>query len=96
MSEFKSHKDESRGNWGCRNRNPKTEELQLGAMQRIADSLEKIEQPYLRLIERNEYLRRRVAQQAYDIHRLKNQNRGFKSWVTRLSRQLREERNETL
>lgn len=66
------------------------EEVQLGAIQRIADSLERIEKPFKELIESNEYLRKRVRNQNDEIHKLEKKMRSYKGWITRLKNQLME------
>jgi hypothetical protein len=88
---FKSYKKESRSDWGStvdENVVLDRDQLKLGAVLRIADSLEKMEQPYLQLIRdvewykkrvqnldaQNDTLRKRVAAYQGVIKRMKNSN----------------------
>lgn len=64
-----------------------SEEVQLGVIQRIADSLERIEKPFKELIDSNEYLRKRVRNQNDEIHKLEKKIRSYKGWITRLKKQ---------
>lgn len=84
-------RDRSRNEFSPKSKESMTfEEVQLGAIQRIADSLERIEKPFKELIESNEYLRKRVRNQNDEIHKLEKKMRSYKGWITRLKNQLME------
>jgi hypothetical protein len=60
------------------------ESIQTGCIQRIADSLERMEKPYLDLIRKAEYLEKKNRELRSEIQLLENRNRSLKGWVTRL------------
>lgn len=62
------------------------EEIKTGCLQRIADSLEKMEQPYLRLLNDVKYLTERNRGLNETIQSLQNKLRATKGHVTRLKR----------
>ncbi|WP_439473812.1 hypothetical protein [Algoriphagus formosus] len=62
------------------------EEIQTGCLQRIANSLEKIEQPYQKLISDYEYLKVVNARLRDSNEKLLNQLRAYKGHITRLKR----------
>lgn len=63
-----------------------TENIKVGALQRIADSLERMEKPHLDLIRKVEYLDRRRKELRDEVESLKRRNRSLKGWVTRLKK----------
>ncbi|MGG5486284.1 hypothetical protein [Gaetbulibacter sp. PBL-D1] len=83
---MENFKQESRKNYGSSNeqKSASLEQLNTGCLQRIADSLEKIENPYQELLETNEYLRRRYRKLSSDIETLRYQNRALKGVITRM------------
>lgn len=81
-------RDRSRNEFSPKSKESITfEEVQLGVIQRIADSLERMEKPFKELIESNEYLRKRVRNQNDEIHKLEKKIRSYKGWITRLKKQ---------
>jgi hypothetical protein len=74
-------KEESKQNW---NGQRTYETINAGSFQRIADSLERIEKPYLDLIRRNEYLENRNKDLRKAIESCKRSNTSLKGWITRL------------
>lgn len=60
------------------------EDIQAGCLQRIADSLERIERPYLRLLEEVERSKRsREFDRQYNL-RLSHQIAGLKGYIKRM------------
>lgn len=60
------------------------ESISTGCLQRIADSLEKIERPYEKLIADYEYIKKRNQRLIDENERLTRQVRAYKGWLTRL------------
>lgn len=90
---FISYKEGSRKDWGTDldvdgGEDINGGQIKLGAILRIADSLEKIEKPYQKLIERNDWLSKRNNRLMEENNRLRNSNTGYKSRVTRLKNKL--------
>lgn len=85
MSEMIEYKEGSRKDWGTIAKDKKltTEQIQLGCMQRIADSLERIEKPYLDLINKVNFLNGRVTYFAKLYRDFKQLAVSRKSWMTR-------------
>ncbi len=82
---FKNYREESRKNWGSEQEaNLSKEQIQTGCMLRIADSLERIEKPYLQLLSELEYYKRRYDEHTEKIKRLQGTNAALKSWITRI------------
>ncbi len=82
---WKDYRQESKKNWGANQSvSLNQDQIKTGTMLRIADSLERMEQPYLKLISDLEYLRSRNKFLSEENERLRNSNRGFKSAITRL------------
>ena len=85
MSEFKPYRDESRKDWGTKQDGKLTlEQINTGALLRIADATEAMAKEYNRLIGENEYLQKRHRNQLAELERLRNQNRGLRGAITRL------------
>lgn len=84
--DFKNYKDESRKNWGTKevDKQLTLEQVNTGAILRIADSLERIEQPYLQLINENQYFKRKCDRLQDEVERLRFSNRGLKGAYTKL------------
>ena len=71
---FKSYREESRANWGrtlCDEQHPSNEEVQLGAILRIADAAEVMARNHQQLINERDRLLRRIAALRGHITRLK-------------------------
>jgi len=62
------------------------DEIKTGCLQRIADSLEKIEKPYQNLISDYEYLKEVNARLRDSNDKLMNQVKAYKGHITRLKR----------
>lgn len=59
-TKFKSYRHESRADWGATlevDQSPDRDQIKLGALLRIADSLEKIEKPFKQLLADVEFYR---------------------------------------
>ncbi len=76
----------SRTQWTTESIKPSIEEISLGAQLRIADSLERIERPYQKLIDDYNYVKAQNQNLNESNQRLLNQIRALKGWVTRLKR----------
>lgn len=85
---FKSYKDEARMNWGCTDRQPDTDELKLGTLQRIADATEIMAREYSKLIgDRDMYKRWYQERSARCIH-LEHSNAALRGQITKLRKRL--------
>lgn len=62
------------------------ETINTGSLQRIADSLEKMEKPFDKLIRDNEYYRERNKRQQDRIQSLERSNSALKGHITRLKK----------
>lgn len=62
FSEDKTYVAKSRSKWWTEDK-PNIEQLQIGCLQRMADSLENMEKPFKDLIEHNEYLKGRLREE---------------------------------
>lgn len=58
-----SLRDESRKEFAKRDDRMASDEIQNGCLQRIAESLERMEQPFKDLLEHHEYLKRRLREE---------------------------------
>lgn len=88
----KEFRDESRKNYGCDVEGAEglsLERLNTGSLMRIADSLEKMEQPFTRLLDEIEYFRRRNKALNADIEFLRRSNAALKGQITKLKKKLR-------
>lgn len=90
MIKFISYREGSKTNWGTETENGKltVDQIQLGAVLRIADSLERIEEPYRKLIQENEWYIKRHGEHRAQIQKLRNQLRGTKAALTRIKKNL--------
>lgn len=85
MSNFKSYKEESKKNYGKKDaENLNLEQLNTGCLMRIADSLEKIEKPYLEMIIDLKYYEKECNRQDELINNLLLSNRALKGVITRM------------
>lgn len=85
----KSYRKESRSDWGRtlpEGENIETEGIKLGAILRIADSLEKIEQPYLQLLNDVEWTRDRNKLLRAANDRLHKQVAAYKGIIKRMKK----------
>jgi len=87
---MEDYKKESRKNYtsGTYQKNATNEQLQVGCLQRIADSLEKIEEPYKKLIEENQWLSKRYREVNIENEGLRHSIRGYKAAITRMKNKL--------
>jgi hypothetical protein len=85
---LKYYIEESRKNCSRESEEPLLdEELQLGCLMRIANSLEKIEQPHAEALETIEILKRGRKAKEGIIVNLDNRIAGLKSYITRLKKE---------
>lgn len=93
---FKNYKRESRDKeWGTDTEGSlNRDQLQLGALLRIADSLEKMERPYSALLREVQQLWEDVEdwRQRYrkETEHLRHQNAGLKATITRMKKARRD------
>ena len=87
MSIFKSYREGSRENYGTYNENLKLDQIQLGALLRIADSLEKIEKPYADLINNAEFYKNCSQNARNRENKLKKKVAGLRGYITRIKKQ---------
>lgn len=83
---FLSYKEESRKNYGEKSSGDTLckEQLTLGCLMRIADSLEKMEKPYQRLLDNYDSAQKGKIYFYEKSEKLKYSNRGLKGYITRL------------
>lgn len=86
MEDKKLFKSESRKEWYSPSK-LSTEELTLGCLMRIADSLERIEEPYLRLLERIREIEHVSRERGERIMELKRSNAALRGHITRTKKQ---------
>lgn len=80
-------KDESRMDIvGTHTPFPHSSRVQLGCLQRIAESLEKMEDPFASLLKEQEYLNRTILDQKEIISGLKALNEKYTSQIARLQK----------
>lgn len=77
-------KDESRKNWFINNA-LNIEDIKTGAVLRIADSLEKIEKSYVKILNDLAFYKERYHRQQDEIDKLNHKVAGLKSYITRLN-----------
>lgn len=83
-------RDLSKRVYGVRNPDtPTQEELTLGALQRMADSLEKMEKPFLNLLDQAKLYRELYEKESRKRERLERRNRALRAWNTRYRDALR-------
>jgi len=86
---FKNYREESKGNWGawCEpNQNISNEQLQTGALLRIADATEKMAGNFIRLQNDHDMYKRRYENELADNRRLQKQIAGLKGVITKLKK----------
>lgn len=81
---FKSYKQESKTNWGCEGRKPNRDDLQFGAILRIADAVETMARPFVSLLEEVEYQKKRRASLEEGNARLYRRMAALRGHITRL------------
>lgn len=79
-----SLKDESRKEYGIWGSTANTDELQAGCLQRIADSLERMEQPFRNLLEHNEYLKSRLREEQAAVRHLHRRIACLRGVITKM------------
>lgn len=82
----KDLREQSRHIWTSTGEKLTIEEVSLGVQLRIADSLERMEKPYLKMIDENAYLRKRVQALNEELTRSANTNRALRGHITRLKK----------
>jgi hypothetical protein len=86
---FKPYRTESKSNWGTtieQESNISSDQIQLGAILRIADSLERIEQPYLRLLAERERYERWYNEEKVKRRKLEKQNAAYRGVINRMKK----------
>jgi hypothetical protein len=86
---FKAYKEESRTNWGATvesETNINRDQIQLGAILRIADSLERMEQPFIKILEERDYYSRKHQENKAEIRKLKKSNAALKGVINKLKK----------
>lgn len=89
MGKFVFYKESSRANWGVHLNDAQTlqkEDIKIGAILRIADSLERIEKPYLNLIEECKTLREQNNRRLSRISKLEKQIAAYKGIITKMKK----------
>lgn len=86
MEEKKFYKSESRKEWYSTGE-LSTDKLSLGCLMRIADSLERMEEPYLRILERIRGMEHSSRERMEKIRDLKRSNAALRGHLTRARKQ---------
>jgi hypothetical protein len=73
-------------NIGSSNGTPTWQELEAGTLQRIADSLEKMEKPYLKLLADTEYLSRRYKEERSEVARMARRISALQGVITKMKK----------
>lgn len=82
---FKSYREESKINWGiATSQNLTREQIQLGAVLRIADAVEKMAQNYDHLLSDRDWYKRRYKEQSLEISRLRRSQAALRGYIKRL------------
>ncbi len=84
MSKYKDYREESRKNWGTTGEGLTIEQINLGAFLRIADSLERMEKPYKKLLDDTDYLQRRHKENLDRIEYLERSRAALKGVITKI------------
>lgn len=82
----KSLKEHSKSSWAAIDDSPSIEQLQFGALQRIADATEAMAQNYVLLQADRDYYRAECRRLEDEIQHLKNSRAGYMAHLTRLRR----------
>lgn len=81
---FKSYKDESKKNWGKDNPGPLTiEQINCGAILRIADATEKMASNYTRMENDLKWYKEKFDQKNREIERLNRVIAGLRGYIKR-------------
>lgn len=86
---FKSYREQSKVNWGreySEGEAPTRDEVQYGAILRIADAVEKMAQNYAALINERDMLRGMYRSERAAAERLYRSNAGLRGVITRMKR----------
>lgn len=86
--QIKSYRKESRKDYGVNTNNPhlvmNNEQLQTGAILRIANAVEVMSKDYVELRRRSEYLEKRNRDLIADLKYANNRIRSYKGQITKL------------
>ena len=85
----RSYREESRIDWGTREGGTplSLDQIQAGALLRIADASEKMAQNYQGLLDERNRLRRSISAVREDRNHLRHRIAGYKAAITRMKRQ---------
>jgi len=86
---FKRYREESRNHWGAEldsSTNLSIEQINCGALLRIADATEKMAQSYQALIEDRDYYKKRHIECVQEIRSLKKSNSALRGQITKLKK----------
>lgn len=91
----KNYKDASRANWArTDNRNPTTEQLQLGCLQRIADATEAMAKNYVQLEKDVEFWKREYYHEKNRKDAWQRSATSYKAHFTRLKNKMEAMKND--
>lgn len=85
----KSYKEESRKDWGrdlCPTQQITSDNIELGALLRIADAAEVMAQNHQQLIDERDRYKRWYEQKKQIAERLRRRNAGLRGYITRLKK----------
>lgn len=86
MSNFKSYREESRRNYGTSNGEFTLENIQLGALLRIADASEAMAKNHTQLLSDLEFYKRRFKEEQQAAQRLARRNATLRGLVTKMKK----------
>lgn len=90
MEEFKSYRKESKDDWGTSEEGSlNIDQINCGALLRIADAAELMAKRHQELIKENEHLLRRRQELEADNRRLANRIRGYQGYINRMKKKKR-------
>ena len=79
-------REASRDNYGPTGHTPRLDDINTGALQRIADATEKMAERYISLLNEVEWFRRRLREVETINAHLRNRIAGYKAAITRMKR----------
>lgn len=84
MRTFKQFREESKRTWGTESENLTNEQIQLGAILRIADASEKMASNYDALLSDRNYYKQRYESERDGHKRTLNRNAGLRGYIKRM------------
>lgn len=93
MSTHKDFRDESRKSYGSAREQITIEEIKVGALLRLADSIERMEKPYVQLLNDVERFRKRLREEKAENVILTRRIAALQGVITKMKKKNHENRN---